>query len=627
MYTGNSEKAHPLVGCEGSYEQNQNRLLWAENGAGLGISFKNQHLGMGVFVRSRDDVAPIPILIRVNDLYHSQIQVVFSEPVEDSNKWVEPNPNDFRVRMGDLEWINVTRYIKINATFMINGTITVIEKDNINTGNERKVNRSNLTFTNQEWYDINMNAQIWDGIYVKDVVFSNVTTLEQQRPNVADIVSASLTSDGNLTLSLSKNVQYGVGINVQYWPSHATDSKYTRRISDIFHNQVVAFGPIEGDNQINPSLNNAVVNDVSPNILNMTFTGFLIAERVPQVKNFNVSVDNQSIPILSVAVDYNGRIILELEPRYTTISRPWSASSNSIYDPMQPIDVSYYKSEIPVNFTNVTYFGIDAYKTQREIITSIEATHISDGYNRAVSTFIQLTVHNHVRDTTSPIYRTSYVYNLEPNIIVLEFTELSLKKICDDTCGKPHAEDFNIVVDGFVIPKHQMHASIPTHQGKVHLKLLNCTITYQQNVYVSYVPSVQYSDRKFKDMWGNDAKLFSNKKVINLVNPAPRVALVSDLKHSSLQIYFTGTGANAGHLHIDDWRVWYEHDQRGQLSSGLCTDLKHPINNTVWIDDKLESCLTFERDVYTNKGKKESYCSQYGHLIPKNGAQTANVAW
>ena len=203
MYTGNSEKAHPLVGCEGSYEQNQNRLLWAENGAGLGISFKNQHLGMGVFVRSRDDVAPIPILIRVNDLYHSQIQVVFSEPVEDSNKWVEPNPNDFRVRMGALEWINVTRYIKINATFMINGTITVTEKDNINTGNERKVNRSNLTFTHQEWYDINMNGQIWDGIYVKDVVLSNVTTLEQQRPNVADIVSASLTSDGNLTLSVS----------------------------------------------------------------------------------------------------------------------------------------------------------------------------------------------------------------------------------------------------------------------------------------------------------------------------------------------------------------------------------------------------------------------------------------
>ena len=32
---------------------------------------------------------------------------------------------------------------------MINGTITVIEKDNINSGNERKVNRSNLTFTHQ----------------------------------------------------------------------------------------------------------------------------------------------------------------------------------------------------------------------------------------------------------------------------------------------------------------------------------------------------------------------------------------------------------------------------------------------------------------------------------------------
>ena len=45
MFTGNSDKAHPLVGCEGTYQENQARLLWAENGAGLGVSWKNQHGG------------------------------------------------------------------------------------------------------------------------------------------------------------------------------------------------------------------------------------------------------------------------------------------------------------------------------------------------------------------------------------------------------------------------------------------------------------------------------------------------------------------------------------------------------------------------------------------------------
>ena len=28
MFTGNSDKAHPLVGCEGTYQENQARLLW-----------------------------------------------------------------------------------------------------------------------------------------------------------------------------------------------------------------------------------------------------------------------------------------------------------------------------------------------------------------------------------------------------------------------------------------------------------------------------------------------------------------------------------------------------------------------------------------------------------------------
>ena len=58
LYTGVSEKAHPLVGCEGTYENNQNRLLWAENSAGLGAGWKTSHGGIGVFVRSADNDPP-----------------------------------------------------------------------------------------------------------------------------------------------------------------------------------------------------------------------------------------------------------------------------------------------------------------------------------------------------------------------------------------------------------------------------------------------------------------------------------------------------------------------------------------------------------------------------------------
>lgn len=47
-----------------------------------------------------------------------------------------------------------------------------------------------------------------------------------------------------------------------------------------------------------------------PFIINMTFTGEL--ERSPQVKHFHVSVDNQSVPIATVSLDSNGRLIIEL---------------------------------------------------------------------------------------------------------------------------------------------------------------------------------------------------------------------------------------------------------------------------------------------------------------------------
>ena len=230
MFTGKSDKAHPLVGCEGSYQQNQARLLWAENGAGLGVDWKNAHGGVGVFVRSADDVAPTLILARIADTNHSQVQVVFTEEIEDPNQWVEPNPADFIVRMGAMETVS-----KTNST--------------------------------HSW-------------------------TEQQRSQLGTIAHASTTPDGNLTLELDQNIPYGIGISVEYVPSAVADSRFTRLISDVFHNLVQNFFS-ECENQINPMLLKAVVDEERPSILNMTFTGKL--ERQPLATDFNVTVDNQSV--------------------------------------------------------------------------------------------------------------------------------------------------------------------------------------------------------------------------------------------------------------------------------------------------------------------------------------------
>jgi hypothetical protein len=625
MFTGNSEKAHPLVGCEGSYEQNQARLLWAENGAGLGISWKNRHGGIGVFVRSADDAPPHPVLVRIADLNHSQVQIVFDEPIVDSNGWVQPNIQDFQVFMGPWQSKNITRYTHLNATFMVNGTIMLPVSSSGSVVSY--VNASNLTLTLQEWYEYQeLGYNIFNGTYVEASVLGNVTTTETQRSSKGELISASLTADGNLTLEMSEPIPYGVGINVEYWKSEPFNSRYTRNIGDVYHNQVISFGPKEGDNQINPSLQKAMIKDASPHILNMTFTGRL--ERSPQVKDFNVSVDNQSVPIRSVHIDDDGRVIIELYKYHTTIWRPWSASNHSIYDPMQPIDVSYYKSSLPRNITdiNTIVHNWPAYVERRSLIGAIESTHIADGNNRAVSTFEKLTVHNYLHDTTSPIYRTSFVYDSTPNIIILEFTELSLPKICDLHCGQPHFDDFTVIVNGFTIPNHQTHVYIPSNEGKLHIHLLNYTVTYQQVVDITYRPSNTHSERRVKDMYGNELKYFNNKIVNNLVNPAPRVALISDLRHNVLSVYFTGTGANAGNLSVDDWTVWYEKDQYGTATLGFCTDLVHPLDKSIWRDDSNETCTTFESMAHTTSGRKESYCSQYGHIVPKIGAQSANVA-
>ena len=610
LYTGASEKAHPLVGCEGSYAQNQNRLLWAENGAGLGVRWKNEHGGVGVFVRSADFESPRPVLVRVADSNHSQIQVVFHEKVEDANHWVKPNIHDYKVRMGPYEYINITEYKLINATFQINGTSNV------------RMPKNSSIMTPQDWYDI--RSDVSNGIWWNGTVYQNVTRVIKQRKVVGNIVDASLTSDGNLTLELEKDVEYGVGVNIEYTQSDEIDSRYTRRIGDVYHNQVVNFGPMEGFNQINPMLVDASIVDHLPHILNMTFSGRL--QRIPNVHDFHVSVDNKTVPLVSVHIDYDGRVIVEIVSNFTSIWRPWSATTNTVYDPMQPIDVSYVKAPTP---PNSTFPNATMYHAHLAVVQSIEATHLADNYMRAVSTFQKLTVQNYVRDTTSPVYRVAYVYDSTPNIIMIEFTELSLLKICDLACGTPHADDFRVVIDNKVIPNRQMKAYIPKSQGKVYLQLLNYTITYQQVVLVSYTPSLVHPEQQFMDSSGNPAKFFVAQRAVNLVNLAPRVALISDLRRSVLQIYFTGTGANIGTIDIKDWTVWYEYDQRGVPWRGRCTDLVHPLNGTQWSDDAGETCEIFQKKFDSdNDGilNDNGYCLQFGSMIPANGAGRANDA-
>ena len=217
-------------------------------------------------------------------------------------------------------------------------------------------------------------------------------------------------------------------------------------------------------------------------------------------------------------------------------------------------------------------------------------------------------------DHTSPIYEIANVYDETPSTITIDFEELSVTKICNDTCGAPNSKDFTVKVDDTIIPFYEIVASI--NSGRINLQLLNYRITYQQKVYLSYMPSSDMTsdgiERRFRDIYGNEAKYFSNKLILNHVFPAPRIALVSDLKHSVLQIYFTGSGANVGDLHVDDWTVWYEKDQRGLNFPGYCTDLKNNVSNTttVWTDDAGETCETFQKSKCVSYG-----CGKFKILI------------
>jgi hypothetical protein len=196
------------------------------------------------------------------------------------------------------------------------------------------------------------------------------------------------------------------------------------------------------------------------------------------------------------------------------------------------------------------------------------------------------------------------VLDASPRILRLAFTELDPLKICDfGRCGVPNAADFRVRVDtlrwelGIIdIPPHETVVYTANETGKVYLELLNYTVTYQEKVFVSYTPfpdnaceptagsdpnrvcKLTYPDdtacggrtcpsqaRRFSDPSGNTALGFQGKVMRNWVNPEPRIALVSDLRHDYLQIYFTGSGTNEGTPHVDDWTLWMEERERGEI--------------------------------------------------------------
>ena len=234
----------------------------------------------------------------------------------------------------------------------------------------------------------------------------NRTFTRMVRPNISPIVGASLTSDGNLTLELEEGntVPYNEKFSIEYTQHPAFASRWTRRIGDAFHNQVASFEPEDGDNQINPRLLVAEVMRTNASILNITFDGNIT--RFPNAADFNVTVDNITVPIASVYIEAPaGRIILTLEP--TTVTQPSgrgrrssSASNATVYDPMQPVTVSYRRYPLPaVNYsTNTTR---DASLLD---IAFLERRHIADNYNRAVSSFFQIPVQNDLADRTPPVF-------------------------------------------------------------------------------------------------------------------------------------------------------------------------------------------------------------------------------
>ena len=71
--------------------------------------------------------------------------------------------------------------------------------------------------------------------------------------------------------------------------------------------------------------------------INLTFSSRML--RQPLVTDFNVSVDNVSVEVLNVTVNgSDGRVYLHV--------------NTTVWDPMQPVDVSYVKAPLPRNISD-----------------------------------------------------------------------------------------------------------------------------------------------------------------------------------------------------------------------------------------------------------------------------------
>eukprot|EP00949_MAST-11_sp_MAST-11-sp1_P000630 g630.t1 len=88
---GVQAKSDPFIGCEGDFYANPLRLLWGENEAAFGTTFKNLHGGIGVFVRRADVTPPSIARARVPEADHLKIHLAFDEAVVTNS----PQPDDF----------------------------------------------------------------------------------------------------------------------------------------------------------------------------------------------------------------------------------------------------------------------------------------------------------------------------------------------------------------------------------------------------------------------------------------------------------------------------------------------------------------------------------------------------
>ena len=74
------------------------------------------------------------------------------------------------------------------------------------------------------------------------------------RPELLQVVNASLTPDGNLSVIVDPPIEYGTEYDVSYRRHPVAESRYSRWIGDVFHNAVDSFQQYSGVNLIMPIL-------------------------------------------------------------------------------------------------------------------------------------------------------------------------------------------------------------------------------------------------------------------------------------------------------------------------------------------------------------------------------------